>query len=122
MKVFRVSVGLMILASVSGCFPRTYTYSVGHDIPAEAVTKITKGTTTTAQLVQLLGEPYGKQVVSDTDEKWIYMYQVGESTSKGLGKVESEGHKKMLDILVRGGVVTNFAYTEGPVEIQQGAQ
>jgi len=115
MKSIMFVLGLVFLVSVAGC--ATSSYSVGRDFSSQDVSKIVKGKTTSADLVQLFGEPFTKTVISETEEKWIYTHASGTATAQSYVvtmKVESKGNQKTLDVLLKNGIVTNFAFTEGP--------
>ena len=110
---------IFVLLSSVGCMP-TYTppppspYSVGNDFSVENVKKIAKGETTNDTLSRMFGEPFMKTVMSETEEKWIYTYTSGTVTMRGSGssiKMENKGYQKTLDLLLKNGIVTNFAYT-----------
>ena len=108
--------GLMVLIFIilaSGC--ATSSYSVGTDFSSVNIDKIVKGKTTSQEMIQLFGEPFSKSVVSAEDEKWMYMYSKGTAKAQSYVitmKVETTGTQKMLDVLIKNGVVINFAYTE----------
>lgn len=117
---FIVMVSLTVLL-LSGC--ATSSYSVGENFASENVSQIIKGKTTSDELIALLGEPYSKTVLSDTDEKWLYMYSEGQAEAQSYivsMDVKTTGTQKVLDVLISDGVVVNFAYTEGenPYNIQ----
>lgn len=108
-----LSVVMMLLATACA----TSNYSFGRDFSTDNVSKIIKGKTTSADLIQLFGEPFSKTVISETEEKWIYSHARGSATAQSYVftmKVESKGIQKTLDILLKNGVVTNFTFTEGP--------
>jgi len=115
MKSIAFVLCLVFLFSVVGC--ATSSYSVGRDFSNQNVSMIVKGKTTSADLVQLFGEPFTKTVMSETEEKWIYTYSSGTATAQSYVltmKVESKGNQKTLDVLLKNGIVTNFTFTEGP--------
>jgi len=115
MKNIALVLGLFLAVAVTGC--ATSSYSVGRDFSGANVSKIVKGKTTTADLIQLFGEPFSKTVVSETEEKWLYTHHAGTASAQSYvftTKVQTTGYQKTLDILVKNGVVTNFAFTEGP--------
>lgn len=87
------------------------------------ISQIVKGKTTSSELVALVGEPYTKTVLSETDEKWIYMYSAGTAKAQSYVfsmDVQTTGTQKTLDVLISEGVVVNYAYTEGalPYSVQ----
>ena len=107
---------LSIFFVLSGC--ATSSYSTGRDFDSSSVNQIIKGETTKADLLQMLGQPFSKTVISENEEKWIYMYSSGTAKAQSYFftmKVESTGQQKMLDILLRDGIVTNYTYNEGPM-------
>lgn len=107
---------LSIFFVLSGC--ATSSYSTGRDFDSSSVNQIIKGETTRADLLQMLGQPFSKTVMSENEEKWIYMYSSGTAKAQSYVftmKVESTGRQKMLDILLRDGIVTNYTYNEGPM-------
>ena len=60
----------------------------------------------------------GTVFIDHSHEKWIYMYSSGTAKAQSYVftmKVESTGRQKMLDILLRDGIVTNYTYNEGPM-------
>jgi len=102
---------------IVGCATRTSDYSVGKNFPSENVSKIVKKETTANELIQMFGEPFLKTVVSESEEKWIYNYSSGTaSVQRGVlsANVQTTGQRKMLDVLIKNGVVTNFTYTDSP--------
>ena len=116
-----IAIGLCGLALV-GCInvpPRTTT--VGRDIDKTKVDKIQKGTTTAKEIESVFGSPDMKSTVSATEEKWVYNYTTVTSSASGSAfnpDIKTSGTKKMLDLFVKDGVVINYAYTEGPNEVQ----
>lgn len=92
-------------------------FSAGRDFSSANVASISKGKTTTAELKALFGEPYTKSAVSETDEKWIYMYTSGSAHAQSYVvtmKVNTTGMQKTLDLLIRNDVVINYTFREGP--------
>lgn len=116
MKIGTLILALAFSAIAAGCATSNYTY--GRDFPSENAKQIVKGKTTTAQLVQIVGEPFTKNVISATEEKWIYTYANGSSTAQSYVitmKVKTTGQQKTLDVLIKNGVVANYVYNEGPM-------
>jgi outer membrane lipoprotein-sorting protein len=100
---------------VFGCTQILPPSSSGRDFPGENVSRIVRGKTTDKDLIQMLGEPLSKTVISETEKSWIYTYTSGTATVvRRLTSVETkyEGNAKTLDILLKNGVVTNFTFTE----------
>jgi len=119
MKRLSLAVCAAVALSITGC--ATSSYSVGKDFPSESVSKIVKGKTTGSEVVQMFGEPFTKAVISDTEEKWVYSYYSGTASAQSYlltTKVETTGQNKMLDVLLKNGTVTNFAYSDSPMPVQ----
>lgn len=115
MKNFTLTVIAVISLASVGCTIPTSSYSVGKNFSSENVSKVTKGKTTDKELIQMFGEPFSKTVVSESEEKWIYTYSSGTTNvQRGFltANVQTTGRRKMLDVLLKNGIVTNFAYTE----------
>lgn len=113
-KLLVIFVSAFALASLHGC--ATSNYSYGRDFNSENVKLIVKGVTTTTELEQLIGMPFSKTLINETDEKWLYMYSNGTSKAQSYVftmNVETTGRQKMLDVLIRKGVVLNYTYTSG---------
>lgn len=105
------------LLTLSAC---TYTsnMNVGTNFSPEQAAKIIKGKTTEADLVNLLGQPQIKTVINETDIKWIYSYTDGSASAQAFTmKTTSDFTTHTLDILVRDGVVLNFAETHTPMNM-----
>ena len=128
MKHLTLPAVAFILFAFEGCalaFHRS-TQNDGFDFPSENVSKILIGKTTGDELIQLFGGPLAKFEVSENEERWKYSYSTGtEIEEQGFltDTVQSTGHHKTLDILLKNGTVTNFTYTEsseppGPVQAQ----
>jgi outer membrane protein assembly factor BamE (lipoprotein component of BamABCDE complex) len=125
-KLHLVFVLFVLFAGIcfSGC--ATSTATSGHDFDSATVSQIQKGVTTTEQLVQMFGPPYSKTVKSETDEEWSFQYAVATAKARAgfLGdmKVETTGHQKTLNVLIRGGVAINYTFNEGPIEQKSNTQ
>ncbi|MDR7119766.1 hypothetical protein [Rheinheimera soli] len=104
---------ISLILLLTGC--ATSTYKTGNEFASENVAKIEKGVTTDSQLVLLIGQPFMKTVISETEQKWIYSHTVANAKATNYVfsmQVESTGITKMLDVLLKDGVVVNYAYTE----------
>lgn len=113
-KLLLIVVSAFALVSLQGC--ATSNYSYGLDFNSENIKSIVKGVTTTTELEQLVGMPFSKTLINETDEKWLYIYSNGTSKAQSYVftmDVETTGRQKMLDVLVRKGVVLNYTYTSG---------
>jgi outer membrane protein assembly factor BamE (lipoprotein component of BamABCDE complex) len=104
------------ILSLAGC--ATANYTAGRDFTQESVSQIIKGKTTGEELTALMGQPDAKAVMSATEEKWTYQYINTTSSAQSYVvsmSVETTGIRKLLDVLIKDGVVINYAYTEGPI-------
>lgn len=107
---------IALTCATLGC--ATANYTTGRDFSTATISKIEKGKTTADELVVLMGQPFTKVVASANEEKWTYTYINSSSSAQSYivpTKVETTGIQKVLDVLVRDGVVINFAYTENPL-------
>ena len=110
--ILAVVFGIMVL---TGC---TYTnsYDTGTKISSENVNKIVKGKTTEAELIAMFGQPFSKSVVSENEMKWIYAHNsVSASAQAFTMKTTSSSEMTTLDILLKDGVVVNYAFTKTPI-------
>ncbi len=111
----RLLIIITCLTLITGCV-YTSNYEVGKAFDEEKVSQIVKGKTTETELISMFGQPFTKAVVSDTDSKWVYSYSKGSASAQAFTmKTESNMKMSTLDILVRDGVVINYAFTSGPV-------
>lgn len=114
MKILFIIVAA-ISCSLLGC---TYTnkYESGSQISVESVNKIAKGKTTEADLIAMFGQPFSKAVLSASETKWIYTHNsVSASAQAFTMKTTSNAEMTTLDILLKDGVVVNYAYTKSPI-------
>jgi hypothetical protein len=87
----------------------------GFDFSSGNVNKIIKGKTTANELIQLFGGPLSKSEVSENEEEWKYSYSTSIKIEEKYfltDEVQSTGHHKTLDILLKNGTVTSFTYSE----------
>lgn len=92
------------------------TFDDGFDFPSENVNKIIKGKTTGDEIIKMFGGPLEKDEILENVEQWRYFYLTGvEIKENGLLTDEEQSTRwhKMLVILLKDGVVTDFTYTEG---------
>lgn len=111
----KLLVAALFASFLSGC---TYSnsYESGSQISAENVSSIVKGKTTEAELVSMFGQPISKGVVSDNETKWIYTHNAVSASAQAFTmKTTSNAEITTLDILLRDGVVVNYAYTKSPL-------
>ncbi|WP_257292217.1 hypothetical protein [Endozoicomonas sp. ONNA1] len=109
----RIFVAVFLSVFLVGC--ASTSYNLGRDFSSEKVKTIESGVTTTEDLVSMFGEPYGKTVISSTQEKWLYTYIHSTADAQSyLVKVDvkTTGVTKTLDVLIDNGVVENYAFTE----------
>lgn len=104
--------GVFALTLLTGC--ATTTSSYGTDFSDANVSKIVKGKTTSAQLIELFGQPFQKTPVSATEEHWMYTYTTAQSEAKPWmfgTNVKTTSTAKTLYVLLKNGVVINYTYT-----------
>ncbi|EPY7167439.1 TPA: hypothetical protein ACXR0H_002962 [Klebsiella variicola subsp. variicola] len=114
MNNFAILVPLLCLVML-GC---TYTnqYESGSQIAVENVNRIVKGKTTEAELIGMFGQPFSKAVISATEAKWIYTHNAVSASAQAFTmKTTSSAEMTTLDILLKDGVVVNYAYTKSPL-------
>ena len=114
MNNFGILVPLLCLVML-GC---TYTnqYESGSQIAVENVNRIVKGKTTEAELIGMFGQPFSKAVISATEVKWIYTHNAVSASAQAFTmKTTSSAEMTTLDILLKDGVVVNYAYTKSPL-------
>ena len=114
MNNFAILVPLLCLVML-GC---TYTnqYESGSQIAVENVNRIVKGKTTEAELIGMFGQPFSKAVISATEVKWIYAHNAVSASAQAFTmKTTSSAEMTTLDILLKDGVVVNYAYTKSPL-------
>lgn len=114
MNNFAILVPLLCLVML-GC---TYTnqYESGSQIAVENVNRIVKGKTTEAELIGMFGQPFSKAVISATELKWIYTHNAVSASAQAFTmKTTSSAEMTTLDILLKDGVVVNYAYTKSPL-------
>ena len=100
---------------LSGC---TYSnhYESGSKISVDDVNQIVKGKTTEAELVSMFGQPFAKSVVSDNEMKWTYTHNTVSASAQAFTmKTTSDAEMTTLDILLKDGVVVNYAYSKTPL-------
>ena len=73
----------LVATSLSGCATSSGGYSVGRDFNSSAVSQIVKGETTKDDIVRMFGEPFSKTVISENEEKWMYVYDAGTVKVQG---------------------------------------
>lgn len=108
----RLYILIFLLAMICSCAKSSYT--VGKDFPTVYVKEIERGSTTSSELLGMFGEPFSKTVISEHEEKWIYMYSSATSKAQSYVvtiHVETVSVRKVLDILLKDGVVVNFTFT-----------
>lgn len=99
---------VVLTCTMFGC--ATVSHTIGRDFSTETVSKIEKGKTTTNELVVLMGQPFAKAVMSANEEKWTYTYINSSASAQSYivtTKVETTGVQKVLDVLVKDGVLVD---------------
>ncbi len=110
---------VLLASAVAGC--ATARSTTGKDFDTSKVSRIVKGETTAAQLVEMFGTPQSKQPEANGGERWSYSYAdaTAHASSFFTTKVTTEGYKKNLAVLLdASGKVTNFTLDEGPIPKQ----
>ncbi|HHB8369046.1 TPA: hypothetical protein ACQ8GL_005005 [Klebsiella pneumoniae] len=111
-NILAVALGVAVLV---GC---TYSnhYESGSQISVENVNRIVKGKTTESDLIAMFGQPMSKGVVSANETKWIYTHNTVSASAQAFTmKTTSNAEMTTLDILLKDGVVVNYAYTKSPL-------
>ena len=94
---------------LSGCVYSS-NYESGTRIDETKVQEIVKGKTSEQQIVQWFGEPQFKTVLNDKDTKYVYTHTESSASAQAFTMTTTMSSKQTtLDILVRDGVVLNFA-------------
>lgn len=107
--------GLFLVALAGGC--ATAHVTTGRDFPIENVSQLVKGQSTAADLLRLFGEPGSKTVTSESEERWDYYYSDTTATAQSyIVAMSSQATtaRKSLSVLLKNGIVSNYAYTKGP--------
>jgi hypothetical protein len=105
-----------ICAVLVGCATRTLT--AGSEFDASKINAIKKGVTTSDELIKLLGQPFSKSVKSEDEVIWDYSWATA-TTHTGMNwwgnpNISTQGYKKLLEVLIKNGIVVNYTYDEGP--------
>ncbi len=117
MKHLTLLIAIIILLMSAGC-NLAFDHSIfndGFDFPSANVKRITKGKTTTDDLVKLFGGPLSRIDISDNEVEWVYSYSWGSKyTEKGffVDTDQESSHLKALSIRIKHGIVSSFIYTE----------
>ena len=94
---------------LSGCVYSS-NYESGARIDETKVQEIVKGKTSEQQIVQWFGEPQFKTVLNDKDTKYVYTHTESSASAQAFTMNTTLSSKQTtLDVLVRDGVVLNFA-------------
>jgi hypothetical protein len=73
--------------------------------------------------LKIFGEPAIKSVLSETEEKWVYSYTGGTASAQAFTmKTTSDISTHMLDLLIKNGIVINFAETNNVHNINSSVQ
>ncbi|MFA5159218.1 MAG: outer membrane protein assembly factor BamE [Candidatus Omnitrophota bacterium] len=112
---------LVCLLLLTGCM------SMGQRIDVNKMDQIKEGVTTQEEVVSLLGNPYGKHVTDNGQEKWDYVFLRSQSQAKNFipfvalfsGGVDQE--KETLQILFdKDGRAAKKSYNKSNDEIKMG--
>ncbi|MEI9864066.1 MAG: hypothetical protein WDN00_05835 [Limisphaerales bacterium] len=99
----------IIALALTGCATKTITN--GREFDVTKIGSIQKGTTTSEQLIQLLGPPFTTSEQPAGAVIWDYTWKKGKSTTTHGSDgtvVTSTGDKKTLEVLIINGVVENY--------------
>lgn len=106
---------VVIAVALAGCATKNITG--GRKFDVTKIGSIQKGTTTSEQLIQLLGPPFTTSEQPAGAVIWDYTWKKGKSTTTHGSDgtvVTSTGEKKTLEVLIINGVVENYTYTDDP--------
>ena len=110
--------GLVVMAAafmLPGCVvPQKTTQHEGRDFATQNISEIRKGTTSATDIRILLGEPLRIDLLSITEERWVYGYRTTTAVASGR-TAQSQSYEKRLVLLLSEDVVINFTYSDGPV-------
>lgn len=104
---------VVLILALSGC--AIASYSVGRDFQTTHLSKVKKGETTAEEVRQWFGEPFSKKINSENEETWHYMYTNSSASAQSLlfvVNVQSDVQQKSMEVLLKNGVVVNYALTE----------
>jgi hypothetical protein len=107
---------LLPVLLLAGCASANFT--AGRDFDSSAVSRIAKGKTTSAELLAWMGAPYNKTINSDGSQAWMWLYSQGKSHAQSYVftmDVKTEMTGKQLVATLRGEVVQDFVFTDGPM-------
>jgi outer membrane protein assembly factor BamE (lipoprotein component of BamABCDE complex) len=108
----------VICACLCGC--ATSTVTRGKDFDGSKVSQVVKGKTTADEITTMFGSPNSKTPVNADEERWVYSYVTATAHATAFGgSVHSEvtgGHKKILNLYFKNGIVVNFTFEDGPIE------
>lgn len=108
----KVIFAIIIASMLSGCVYRS-TAEAGNDFDQAKISSIQKGKTTESDLLSYLGEPVKKEVVSADETKWIYEKVTSTAAVRIFStKPKIDTKRKALEVLIKNGVVTNYAFTD----------
>ncbi|KGA31114.1 hypothetical protein [Pectobacterium odoriferum] len=111
----KVIIAGMVAFMLAGCVYSSH-FETGAPVAVENVNKIVKGKTTEAELISLFGQPLSKAAVSATESKWIYSHTSSTASAQAFTmKTTSSAEITTLDILIKDGVVINYAFTKSPL-------
>ncbi len=112
LKYFSLAV---IAIALAGCATKTITS--GREFDVTKIASIQKGTTTSEELIRLLGPPFTATQQPAGVVIWDYTWKKGKATTRQSSDgpvVTSSGERKTLEVLIMNGVVQNYTYTDDP--------
>jgi outer membrane protein assembly factor BamE (lipoprotein component of BamABCDE complex) len=110
----------VVFTALAGCATKTTT--TGREFDVAKISAIKKGTTTSEELIGLLGQPLEKSALSQNEAIWDYSWKkTSSNTTQGSDGtvVTSQGDKKTLEALIKNGVVENYIYQDDPFWIEK---
>ncbi|WP_061799244.1 hypothetical protein [Serratia ficaria] len=108
----KIILALLMASVLSGCVYRS-TAEAGKDFDQTKISNIQKGKTTETDLLYSLGEPVKKEVISADETKWIYEKITSTAAIRVFStKPKVDTKRKALEVLMKNGVVTNYAFTD----------
>jgi len=99
----------IIIACIVTLYGCVTTDKYGTDFFMSDTMKIEKGTTTKADILNIFGEPYKKEITKGGAEIWTYSHI---ETDTDILTKKSKSHIKTLIIEIQNNVVVNFDHLE----------
>jgi hypothetical protein len=115
----RLQLPILALSICLGLFMgcATSTFSTGRDFDMARVQQISKGKTTSAEMIAWFKEPVQRTVTNDGAESWTWTFTTVRSHAQSYVltmDVKTQTNVKRLTAVLRDGVVETYSFTEGP--------